>query len=552
MHFQPVVLSRYRFGSIVIIFGLALLLAVMGMTTAQAHESGTVPPSADCHEQDDDGDNECELKGRVDAIREADGGPILTIKRHDFQITAATEVKNGPVEVGACVEVTFAQADVEVYPLEEISVKSGNDCGKDDDSDDEAEFRGRVESIDLAEDNTGAIVVNNGRVDPKTFLITEETEIDDDYGLPGEGDCVEVEYDPTVTPAVATELETKREHHCRGGGDDSDPGGDDRDGEGKLYGTLQTIDAESGIWLISGISFLVNNETELEPKGDGFDPGDLVKVEFYITAGPEQGTTQFVAEKIEEKYHREDNGRDDDGDGAYEGVEGKAEGPLERAENGLWTVGGIDFVVTENTEFDDINPADPPIDDMVEVKFFLNAEGAREAIEISKEDDDDDDGYWELVGFVTSQPEQRFMGEWGVANVAFVADAQTDFEEGRGLLAVGAFAKVEYYIENDVKYIHEIEVHVPPGAGDRDRVGRLDRRGTAATAADASAVTVWTVDGQDYLVNEATRLNDRMAALVDGATVAVNSYTDADGVEVATSITGLELDSTLFLPLITR
>ncbi|MCH5378189.1 MAG: DUF5666 domain-containing protein [Planctomycetes bacterium] len=351
---------------------------------------------------------------------------------------------------------------------------------------------------------------------------------------------------------MATEIETKREHHCRGDDGGSGPGDDDRDGEGRLYGTLESINAAGDRWLISGVSFVVNDETELEPKGDGFDPGDLVKVEFHIFTNAEEGTTQFIAEEIEEKYHREDNGRDDDGDGAYQGVEGKAEGPLQSVQGDVWTVGGIDFVVTTDTEINGtFEPGDPPQEVFVEVKFFLNADGAREAIEISSEDRDDD-GYWELVGFVTSQPEQRFLGEWGIANVTFVADARTDFEEGRGLLAVGAFVKVEYYQENEGKYIHEIEVHVPPGAGDRNRVGRLERRGAETAAAGAAAVSDWMIDGRAYRVNEATRLNDRTASLVEGATVAVNSYTDADGTEVATSITGLQLDSTLFLPLIVR
>ena len=95
-------------------------------------------------------------------------------------------------------------------------------------------------------------------------------------------------------------------------------------------------------------------------------------------------------------------------------------------------------------------------------------------------------------------------------------------------------------------------MHVPPGAGDRNRVGRLERRGAETAAAGVAAVSYWMIDDQTYLVNEATRLNDRMAGLVEGATVAVNSYTYADGTEVATSITGLQLDSTLFLPLIVR
>jgi hypothetical protein len=544
-------LSRCRLWLMAGFFGLALVLAAFGMASAQAHGPGTVPPSADCHEED--ADSECELQGRVDWIRNAEGGPIVSIKQHDFQIVPATEVENGPVEVDDCVEITFIYADVEVHPLEEISVKSDDDCRKDDESDDdEAEFRGRVESFERREDGTGSIVVDNGRTAPQSFLIDQATEFDDDYGMPGEGDCVEVEYDPTTDPPLATEIETKREHHCRGDDGGSGPGDDDRDGEGRLYGTLQSINAAGDLWLISGVSFVVNDETELEPKGDGFDPGDLVKVEFHIVTNAEQGTTQFIAEEIEEKYHREDNGRDDDGDGAYQGVEGKAEGPLESAAETLWTVGGIDFVVTGTTEFEDGSRNAPPsFGTFVEVKFFLNAEGAREAIEISTEDDDND-GYWELVGFVTSQPEQRFLGEWGIANVTFVADERTDFEEGRGLLAVGAFVKVEYYVENEGKYIHEIEVHVPPGAGDRNRVGRLERRGAETAAAGVAAVSYWMIDDQTYLVNEATRLNDRMAGLVEGATVAVNSYTDADGTEVATSITGLQLDSTLFLPLIVR
>ncbi|MCX6048289.1 MAG: DUF5666 domain-containing protein, partial [Chloroflexi bacterium] len=68
----------------------------------------------------------------------------------------------------------------------------------------------------------------------------------------------------------------------------------------------------------------------------------------------------------------------------------------------------------------------------------------------------------------------------------------------------------------------------------------------------ASANSTWSIDDSTYVVTPSTELNDVLGALAVDQTVIVNSYTAADGTEVATQIRGLTVNSQIFLPLMSR
>ena len=135
--------------------------------------------------------------------------------------------------------------------------------------------------------------------------------------------------------------------------------------------------------------------------------------------------------------------------------------------------------------------------------------------------------------------------------MVFVAGATAQFKEEHGLLGVGAYVAVEYSVVNGVNQVHEIETHVPPGAGPLLDIGTIDDKGGTLAAAGVQATT-WVIGGVSYTVIPATDLNDVQWALAVGSTAVVNSYLAADGSRVATQIRGITLSDHLFLPVVGR
>ncbi|MCB0025131.1 MAG: hypothetical protein KDD91_19000, partial [Caldilinea sp.] len=100
------------------------------------------------------------------------------------------------------------------------------------------------------------------------------------------------------------------------------------------------------------------------------------------------------------------------------------------------------------------------------------------------------------------------------------------------------------------KQLHEIETHVPPGAGSQLAVGRIDDKGGARAA--AVQATTWTVAGVSYAVIPATNFSDALGALEVGSTAVVDSYVAANGTLVATQIRGITLNNALYMPAVQR
>ncbi|MCB9137023.1 MAG: hypothetical protein H6642_01595 [Caldilineaceae bacterium] len=511
----------------------------------------------DCNGDDDDGgdhgnDEQERLHGLIDALPAADSGVDSDLygewRIDDERVTvdADTElVRNGAMFVAGetCVAVSFTRGDEEPYAALRIEIK--NDCNGDDDDDDhgnygdDAEFKGQVVSV--TEDS---IVAANSRAGEVSFTIDANTVIDDEYGALGAGSCVEIDYDPSTDPFLALKIEVERDYRCTG---------DDGEGSehGHLYGALTEIGPVPGAWLIGGVSFSVTEATALEPRGGEFAVGDMVKVDFYVTVDANTGSSIFTATRIRTEYDHH-GGHDDDHNGVYDGAEGKLYATVDSMGDSAWRVGGVDFVIDADvTRIRD----EIAVGDYVEVTFYLDDAGERVALKIHADDDDGDDnrGAFKLVGFVTSQPENSFVGEWSVANVSFVASSETEFDESRGLLAVGAFVRLTYTLANDgTKTLVMLETRVPPGAGDRNHVGRVERQGGQAAAASVAIDEEWVIGGAAYRVDAATRLVGLAGMPAVGDTVVVNSYTDDAGVEVATSIISVQLDNAQYMPLINR
>jgi hypothetical protein len=497
-------------------------------------------PSDDCDGGGDHGDHEAEVKGVIDALP---GNVFLlgewTVDGASYIVDAQTVFMNDKSQytVGACVEIKYDSITSIAY-----RVKLDADCNGDGggggggDHGNHDEFRGAIDSLP-ANGLIGVWIVRGTEFD-----VTSDTRLESEYGAFVPGLCVEIKYDPSTTPYTALKIEGKRGHEC------GNPGDGDHVGEGELYGLLQAFPADLiGEWQIGGLAFQADSSTKFDQEHGPFKVGAIVKVKFYTTV---DGINH--AKEIEVKYEGDGCDHGDD-HGSHEGAEGNAYGAIDSFPAGMvgdWVIGGLTYTADASTRFEQEHGQFAQ-GAWVKVKYHLDANDNRIADKIKTENEHAGGQDWfKLVGFVESTPATGFIGEWVVGGETFVADARTQFEEEHGLLVVGAYVELKYTLVNGVKTLHEIHTEVPPGAGDMDDIGEIEDMG-APTAADASAVSTWRIDGQNYVVNDATRLDDGATPLVVGSTVAVNSYTATDGSLVATSVTGVEINHQVFLPLAT-
>jgi hypothetical protein len=291
----------------------------------------------------------------------------------------------------------------------------------------------------------------------------------------------------------------------------------------------------------------------LDDDDDDFAPGVLVKVTFYTD---ENGV--HFASKIEAKYKVDDDDDEDDDD-SHRGREGHAYGIVEKMpEEGdldAWIISGIVYIVNERTELDDDDSIKLDVGVRVKVEYYVNGEDKRVAKEIETTDEDggpSQEGYFKSYGFVNEKPGNGLFGSWVIDGATFVADQNTIVDEQRGLLAVGAYTEVEYRMANGRNYVKKIQVHVPPGAGDDDKLGRIESIQAATRSLASTTASIWVIDGVSYTVIAATSLKDNGGTLTVGGTVQVNSYTDTNGNQIATQVQSITLNNSTYLPVLRR
>ena len=149
-------------------------------------------------------------------------------------------------------------------------------------------------------------------------------------------------------------------------------------------------------------------------------------------------------------------------------------------------------------------------------------------------------------------PSGSLSGTWKIANVTFETNADSRFDEDRGVLAEGSYVRVEYVVVDGVNVIIEVKTLCPPGAGENDDTGTIEQNDDGLVAAGIAANGTWVIGGKTYIVTDGTILDSGASSLDVGSTVKVNSYTAADGSLVATKIQGVEATRKVFLPVVSR
>ncbi len=317
-----------------------------------------------------------------------------------------------------------------------------------------------------------------------------------------------------------------------------------------MYGAIQSFpEGLVGTWNIGGMTFTVDGGTEFDQEHVSFGIGVTVKVHF-ITR--DDGT--HYAREIETKFQTDSD--DDDGDGEFEGAEGHSYGVITALPDSLigeWTVGGIKYTATAQTRFEE-EDGGFATGAQAKVEYVTrNGERVARKIEMTSANGEvSDDEHARLFGYVRKMPANGFVGAWTIDDTAFSADAASRYQEDHGLLGLGAFVSVEYTLQDGKLLIHELETHVPPGAGSDDAVGRIEGNGDGSVVA-AMQSGAWRIGGVAYQVSPVTNLDDAAAPLTVGALVTVNSYDDVNGNRVATQIRSIRVgDQRIFLPVVIR
>lgn len=297
-----------------------------------------------------------DIEGFITSI----GDSSLTVADKQIYITAETEIEGDDgdisfedLQVGDFVEAEGDIDDAGNCFASEIELENGED-----------EYQVEVEGIIIT------LGDNSLTVGTKTFIVTEDTEFEGEDELSFEdlqiGDYVEVEgFADSTGTCYAEEVELE-----------DDEGDDDEDIE--VEGSIEEIGED--FLIVSGIQFLVTDETEIEGEDDedlmlsDLAVGDFVEVDGFID---DEGN--YVATEID----LEDDGNDD------EDIE--VTGAIEELSDAGLVVAGISISVDDQTEVFGDDDEELSFDDLavgmiVEVEAIEDGEGGYLARQIEVED----------------------------------------------------------------------------------------------------------------------------------------------------------------------
>jgi hypothetical protein len=211
--------------------------------------------------------------------------------------------------------------------------------------------------------------------------------------------------------------------------------------------------------------------------------------------------------------------------------------------NGVWTVGGKPFVVSDGTFFDGFAGARPAVGACVEVKYVVEAE-RNLALRVQPEDSCGAPGAPGELDFVRARVDARpaagRAGAWRIGGRSFQATSATVFAapysaDDPSKPAVGDCVAAAYSERNDVRTLAAVRPAVcegdqpPPGTQEFEAHGLLSARPEGKAGA-------WVIGGVSYTATDATELTEAFGALKAGACVQVH-YTPGDaGARVAREI----------------
>lgn len=225
---------------------------------------------------------------------------------------------------------------------------------------------------------------------------------------------------------------------------------------------------------------------------------------------------------------------------------------------GEWTIGGKQYIVTEQTEIKEpygaIKVDSCAVGEMSSDGTYVSELRSARDFACKRGSDDNGnnnggstDGHGKLYAKVVSFPDD-LIGKWVVGSLTFTADASTEFSAKNGPFTAGKYVKVEFVVQQDNTFLateiktvalpHDDAVDDGPGHGD----GQADIEhhavafGAIEVLAAGGGAGEWQVGGITYIVTTATELEPQHGALEVGQNVRVKYWLDGNGNRVARQI----------------
>lgn len=382
----------------------------------------------------------------------------------------------------------------------------------------------------------------------RTVDVTTSTQLKFKNGVPRVGMFVEVEGALATDGSVsAWKLSTKRYKS----GEIVIPGGPGTSGSpatgtvsGTTYfeirGAVESIPNTgwAGQWRIGGVTVLVDGNTWLEAKAGNPVLGGWVEVKAVAGATPADPPRAL---KIKTKSAGSSSSpvTGTTSTSFYGMVEAMPTSGIQ----GIWTISGRQVIVDAATYFE---RGVPTLGAYVEVKTVPGATPAdlprALKIEIKSGSSSSTTGpvavTLEFYGTVQTMPTGSLFGVWSIAGRQVTVDSSTYFETGYGMPTVGSYVEVKAVAgatAADLPRAIKIETK---RSGTSESVGKIKWKGilSAMSPGAEPGTQLWTVGGQNVVINAATTIKSKYGPIAIGQRLEVKARRDASGQLIATKV----------------
>jgi hypothetical protein len=274
-----------------------------------------------------------------------------------------------------------------------------------------------------------------------------------------------------------------------------------------------------GAWLIGGETFEVTANTEIDESEGTLTVGACAELDYEIIGGSN------VA--LDLKHDDGCDGNDDANE-----LQGLVEARPTDSFIGTWTIGGVDFSVTQATEIEH-DEGVLEVGVCAEVEYDI-VDGVNVAINLKADDDcggDDDEA--EVEGLIESFPAD-LIGSWVIDGMSYEVTADTVLMQLNGPFAVGACVEVEFDpATNIASKVKTDDNCFGDDADDNDLFVKL--YGTVE-AFPSGLIGDWTVSGVVYSADANTQFKQEDGDFAVGACVEVNYLPDTlQAIEIETA-----------------
>jgi len=344
------------------------------------------------------------------------------------------ETEHGEFTAGTCVEVKYFTTEGLNY-AKEIETEHDYKCRGDS----------------SAYSETYGIVINFP--DPGLIGVWEigedifytadaNTQFEQEHGSFFVGGCVEVKYIDGGSTKTAIEIEPKSSDDCDGEAQD------------KFYGLIEVFPENltdyNSTWLIGGMEFNFDSDTNLDQNNAKFAENVCVEVKYYVHA-----KNTNIATKIKSKNaHHCSKGS------FTQIVYGSITEEIPKDIYGTWWINNIDYVASESTQFKE-NVRKFTVGQCVKVRYYTLVD-VNHAVEIKTEPDKKCDGSGDglpgvsqIYATIDSFPwpvesyDLPYVGDWVIGGIPFKATPTTEYTQDNGSFAVGACVGAKYTTSDD-------------------------------------------------------------------------------------------------------